>query len=346
MANIYYKPITNKTTTKEIQKITQQLLDTIISKEKIKLEKNIPLKVHFGEKRNKTFVKSENYEGIIAYLKKKKIKTSYIETNVLYGGQRYRKDLHLKLAKEHGFTQLPIIISDGNEGEQFTEVEINKKHFKTCKIGKGFQDYKQVLVLSHFKGHAAAGFGGAIKQLGMGFASKGGKLAMHMGIKPHIIERKCKKCNLCKTRCNYNAITIDKKSTIDHNKCVGCSACVAACPHKAISIITTKGILKAIGIGNNFKEKLAEYAYAAQKNKNNIYINFAINITRGCDCEPRKMHPIMENIGIFISIDPLSIDKACYDIIKQKGHKFRGHAIFDYAEKIGLGSTQYKLIRI
>ncbi|MBF0253318.1 MAG: DUF362 domain-containing protein [Candidatus Omnitrophica bacterium] len=345
-SNVYFKKINSSTQVNTIQEITKQLLDTIIEKENISLEKKIPLKVHFGERKNVTFVKAENYLGIIEYLKERKIESYYIETSVLYGGERYKKELHEKTAEAHGFTQLPIIFADGEHGENFAEVEINKKHFKTFKIGRSFLDFDQLIVISHFKGHILAGFGGAIKQLSMGFAAKGGKMAMHMGEKPHIISKKCKQCNICKTRCNVDALIIEERSRIDHNKCVGCGACMAICPYNAISIITVKNIIKFMGIGNPFIEKLVEGAYAAQKDKKNIYINFAMNITTGCDCEPKIMKPIMDDFGIFISLDPVAIDKACYDIAKEKGKKFRGSKAFTYAEKIGLGSPSYTLHEI
>ncbi|MGD9212425.1 MAG: DUF362 domain-containing protein [Desulfobacteraceae bacterium] len=326
-----------------IQKITKHLLATVLEKENVTLEENIPLKVHFGEAKNKTYIKPENYIGVIDFLKERNIESSYIETSVMYGGQRFKKELHEKTAKEHGFTQLPIIFADGDHGEDFAEVEINKKHFSSFKIGKAFLDYGQILVLSHFKGHRLAGFGGAIKQLSMGHAAKGGKMAMHLGEKPHIVSRKCEQCHLCETRCNVNALNIGEKSWIDHDKCVGCGACMAICPHKAISIFTVRSILKFFGFGNPFIEKLVEGAYAAQKGKNNIYMNFAMNVTIGCDCEPRKMKPLMDDFGIFISTDPVAIDKACYDMTKERGKKFRGFETFAYAENIGLGSTEYVL---
>lgn len=346
MSNVYYKKVDAETTVEEVQEITRQLLAAIIEKEEIELERKVPLKVHFGEKGNTTFIKSENYEGIIDFLEERDIETCYMETSVMYGGQRYKKDLHLKTAREHGFTQIPIIIADGEQGEAFAEVEINQHHFKTCKIGKEFLDYDQLIVLSHFKGHMMAGFGGAIKQLSMGHASKGGKLAMHMGIKPKIVNRKCKKCNLCMTRCNEDAITIGKKSSIDHEKCVGCGACVAICPTKAVSIMSVKGISNFLLQGKKFREKLVEYAYAAQKGKKNIYINLAMNVTKGCDCEPKQMDPIMEDFGIFISTDPVAIDQVCLDMAKERGKTFKGSEQLLYAEKMNFGSTHYTLQQI
>lgn len=342
-ANVYFKKIDSTTDTKTVQAITKELLDTVIAQEKVSLQKQVPLKVHFGEHKNVTFVKPENYLGIIDYLQERDIESCYIETCVLYGGQRFKKELHEKTAAAHGFTQLPIVFADGEHGEAFTEVEIKKKHFNTFKVGKAFLDYDQLIVISHFKGHMLAGFGGAIKQLSMGHAAKGGKMAMHVGEKPRIVSRKCKQCHVCKTRCNVDALSIGKKSRIDHTKCVGCGACMAICPHKAITIMSLKNLAKVFGIGNPFIEKLVEGAYAAQVNKKNIYINFAMNITAGCDCEAKKMKPIMDDFGIFISTDPVAIDKACYDMAQAKGKRFRGFKAFAYAEKIGLGTTDYTL---
>ena len=148
-----------------------------------------------------------------------------------------------------------------------------------------------------------------------------------MGVKPRIINRKCKRCNLCEPRCNEDAITIGRKSYIDKSKCVGCGACVAICPHKAVSILTLRGIWRAFGL-RQFREKLVEYAYAAQKDHHRIYINFAMNITRGCDCEPRRMKPLIQDIGVLASIDPVAIDKACFDLAMKRGKKFRGCEIF------------------
>jgi uncharacterized Fe-S center protein len=347
MANVYFKKINSNTSTKEIQEITKNLLKKIIKDEKITLEKSIPLKVHFGEKGNTTFIKPNNYEGIIDFLKSNNIESKFMETLVVYGGERNRKESHIAVAKEHGFIQLPIEIADGDHGEKYSEIKIDKKHFRTCKIGSEFNNYNQFIVLSHFKGHTLAGFGGAIKQLSMGFAAKGGKLAMHMGIKPKVIKNKCIKCGLCKKSCNENAITINNKSAIiNYEKCVGCGGCVAVCPKKAITVITLKGIINMLFKGNEFKEKLVEYAYAAQLNKKNIYINFLMNITKSCDCVGKPMKSIIPDIGILISSDPVSIDKACYDLVEKNGKKFKGFEQFNYAEKIGLGSTNYNLIRL
>jgi len=345
MSNVYFRKLQKNSSSTDVNRTTKDLLDVIVEKENMKLQDDIPLKVHFGEEGNETYIQPENFDGIIDYLDEKGIKTSFIETNVLYGGQRFKKEVHLETAKRHGFTRIPVIIADGEHGENYMEVEVDGNHFKSCKLGKEFGKYDQLIILSHFKGHGLAGFGGAIKQLSMGHASKGGKLAMHMGIKPKISNRKCNKCHLCEKSCAENAITIGKKSFIDHEKCVGCGVCVPICPENAIKIFQLAGITNALNFGK-FREKVVEYAYAAQQGKDNIYINFIMNVTAGCDCEGKKMKVLMDDIGICVSTDPVAIDKACFDMVKKAGKKFRGEKTFDYSEKIGLGSTDYTMVEI
>ena len=345
---VYFGAVCEGATTSDVQRISRALLARLLEDEGIELVGKVPLKVHFGEKKNITFIRPENFDGVIDLLEEKGVETCFTETTVVYGGQRFRRDLHLKTAAEHGFTRIPVEIADGECGEDFIEVPIETgKHFESCKIARGIREHDQMLVLTHFKGHKLSGFGGAIKQLSMGCASKGGKLAMHMGIKPRIINRKCRKCHRCEPRCNEDAITIrdEGRSFIDHVKCVGCGACVSICPSRAISLLSLAGILRLFRVGE-FREKLAEYAVAAQKGRHWIYLNFALNITRGCDCEPWKMKPLIPDIGVFASTDPVAIDKACFDMARKHGRKFRGSNTFGYAEQIGLGSADYTMLEV
>jgi hypothetical protein len=342
MAKVYFKPVDSYARTVEVSRAAREVLEKVVEKGRIKLEKKIPLKVHFGEKGNKTHIGPENYDGIIDYLKKKGIKNCFIETNVLYVGARTTRRKHIALAREHGFTALPIIIADGEAGEDYLEVEINKNHFSRCKIGRLIAQEKQLIVLSHFKGHMLAGFGGAIKQLGMGCAARGGKLDQHSNSELGLRPEKCLKCMTCLSHCPRAAIEISPVLKVDKKKCIGCAACIAACPQGAFSIDWASTSPVA------FRQKLAEYAFAAQKNKDNIYINFALNITKDCDCESRAQTPIASDIGVFASTDPVAIDAACYDMLnKREGRQvFGGSDIFDYAEEIGLGTMEYKLIEI
>lgn len=349
MSRVYYCPVSTINDLGGVPDAARLLLEKLLDGSKPELERNLPIKVHFGEKGNCTYIPAEHYTGIIALLRERGCQPYYTETSVLYAGERYEGERHLKLALEHGFTQLPIEMADGREGEDFVEVPINKKHFKVCYIGRKIAEAGQVLVLSHFKGHMLAGFGGAIKQLSMGCAARAGKLAMHQGVKPQIRSRACRRCRACEKRCNFGALHIGERSYIDHERCKGCGACIAACPHKAIrsfSFFSLGSILNIIFKGRIFREGLVEYAYASSQGKSNIYVNYALNITRGCDCETRRMKPLIPDIGIFASIDPVSIDCACYDAAAKAGVKFSGRHQLEYAETIGLGEQQYDLVQL
>jgi uncharacterized Fe-S center protein len=343
MSTVFFRPIDSYQKTSEISAGGRQLLNHIWESEDLRLTSYAPLKVHFGEKGNQTFIAPENYAGICELLKSKKVKSAYIETNALYRGQRQNRTAHLQLAKDHGFTQLPVVIADGEYGDEYTDVPIKGKHFETCLIGKAIADVDQMIVLSHFKGHMLAGFGGALKQLAMGCAARGGKLAQHANAIPKIKSRKCTACGACAKHCPANAITLEPKARIDEGKCLGCASCMAVCNEGAIY-----NTLWA-SLGKKFKERLAEYALAAQKDKTVIYINFIFNITRGCDCEGRKMRLVAPDIGITASRDPVAVDTASLDLVqKTKGRKIfqRGRRTLEYAQKIGLGTTDYQLVKV
>ncbi|WP_313340253.1 DUF362 domain-containing protein [Sedimentibacter sp.] len=337
MSKVYF--IENKESDyDQLGKDAVKLLKKIVSETGHKFEKEVPIKVHFGEKGNTTFIPAKCYDEAIKYLKEIGVSPSYIESNVLYKGSRTTTERHIKTARAHGFTQIPIIIADGDIGTEYNEIEINKDYIKKCKIGKGYGNYNQFIVMSHFKGHVAAGFGGALKQLAMGFASRGGKLEQHSGISPVIDENKCISCGICADKCDYNAITTPDTAVIDGSKCIGCAGCIAVCPQGAIE--NTWG-------GSNFLEKLAEYAYGAAKDKDIIYITFVHNITKDCDCTGAHMKPIAENIGILAGKDPVALDTACLDIMqKNESNKLfdKGRKTLKHAEKIGLGTMEYELI--
>ncbi len=294
MSKVYFKPIDSYLKTEEISAAAANLLKLIQEREKITLSKYIPLKVHLGEKGNTTFIEPKNFNGIIDYLENSNVETAFVETNVLYKGQRSIKENHLNVAKEHGFTRVPVVIADGDSGEDYQLIEINKKHFKSCMIAQSIAKEKQIIVLSHFKGHVLAGFGGAIKQLAMGCASKGGKLAQHTNAIPKIRATKCKTCKACAKKCPENAIEIVKKAKIDKSKCVGYASCITSCTYGAISFSWLSSLTKL------FYERLAEYALGAAKDKDNIYITFAFNITKNCDCEGHAIELVKQNCNTLV----------------------------------------------
>ncbi|VVB75571.1 Putative dimethyl sulfoxide reductase iron-sulfur subunit B [uncultured archaeon] len=347
MSKVYFIPVDSYSKTGEIQKASAKLLDKIQSEEKVlDFKKRVPLKVHFGEDKNTTFIGPKNYDGVIDYLKQKKADAVYIETNVLYKGTRTIKQDHLRVAKKHGFTQIPIIIADGEMGEEYKPVEINEPkliHFKEFKIGKEIADSPQLIVLAHFKGHSIAGFGGALKQLSMGCAARGGKLDMHAKSKPILNPILCKKCFTCSKNCPTDACIIDTLVPhVDYKKCIGCAKCIAVCPHGAMDI-------NWLNTGKSeFLEKLAEYAYAAQKGKKIIYINFLLNISKDCDCWGKELPIIAKDIGVLASTDPIALDSACLDLLKKNEHKkvFSGDKIFKHAIELGFGNTKYDLVEL
>lgn len=338
LSKVYFKEL--KELNEDVNEITYEMLSRIIEEENIEFKGIVPLKVHFGEKGNKTFIKPYYFKGIKEYLNEHDIPTCYIETNVLYKGSRTKTEDHVKTAISHGFDDLDIIIADGEEENMYNEISINLKNFESCKIGYKFKDYDNFIVISHFKGHGLAGFGGAIKQLGMGFASRGGKLHQHSMSIPYINSNKCISCGVCVQKCPVAAISIESKAIIDSKVCVGCASCTTVCPVNAISNKWDE---------SNFHEKLAEYAYAATRNKNNIYIQYAFNITKDCDCVGGHMDLIGPNIGIFISTDPVSIDQATFDkyIELTNSNNFNSATLtLNYADSIGLGTKDYEIIKI
>ena len=337
MVKVYAKE-TQTTDFDELGKIAQTLLKRVIEENDIRFDEHVPIKVHFGEDGNITYVPATAYDGMIEYLSSKNVQTSFIETNVLYRGRRTNRADHVKLALEHGFDKIPIIIADGEMGEMFYDAEINKEYLQKCKIGAGFKNFRQYIVCAHFKGHALSGFGGAIKQLGMGFAARGGKLEQHSSLKPTIIEKKCTYCSLCLSICPVNAITVESNPVINKDDCIGCAVCIACCPSGAVVFDWE---------GQDFLGKLVEYAYAAAVGKQNIYVNFLANITKDCDCMGIKMNKITENVGVLVSTDPVAIDTASIDLVqKRSGSKIfdKGRSALEHADRIGLGSMKYKLI--
>ncbi|MDD2714288.1 MAG: DUF362 domain-containing protein [Candidatus Wallbacteria bacterium] len=343
-AKVYFKEfLKTPAETGQASQAGRELLEMIIREEKLTLEKTVPLKVHFGEAGNLTYLKAENYQGVIDYLRQGSIETCFIETSALYSGRRKNRELHLKLAEEHGFRAVPIEIADGSAGEAFYEVQIRGKHFQKCRLGAGFAKYPQLLVLSHFKGHSLAGFGGAIKNLAMGFASKAGKLDQHAASGPFIIPFLCKKCRACIFFCPVKAIKSGFFFKIDRQICIGCAGCIPICPKGAI----IPNFLNSFS--RKFPERLVEYAHAAHLGRRNVYLNFIINVTSTCDCVGRNMKPIADDLGVLASLDPVAIDKASLDLLDKKAGKMlfkKNRQSLDYAESLGMGSTKYELVSI
>jgi uncharacterized Fe-S center protein len=241
-------------------------------------------------------------------------------------------------------------------------VEVGLKHFQQVKIAGDIISADSMLVLSHFKGHGMCGFGGAIKNLAMGCASAQGKVEQHQCAKP-VISDNCTGCGTCINSCPLSVMSLsDGKAIIELEECVACNNCLAVCPESAVSL--------DFDALPEFMERMVEYAYGAVKNKKGKvgYLNFLMDITPDCDCEAFSDAPIVPDIGILASKDPVALDTASYDLVNQQvglensllehhhqkgGDKFRGvweevdgRVLLEYAEEVGMGSREYHLINL
>lgn len=332
----------------------------------IKEDDQVAIKTHFGERGNTGYIQPTYIREIVDLLKEKKSKPFLTDTNTLYHAYRNNSIDHLETATRHGFAysvvNAPIIIADGLNGNSDIEVEINKKTFENVKIARDIYESDAMIVISHVKGHILAGFGGALKNLAMGCASRRGKIDQHKISAPFISKISCLACNVCIDSCPENAITVDTIAHIDYEKCIGCNDCVGTCPKNAIKLNKINN--------DEFLEALVEYAYGSVKNKNDkvLYINFLTNIAPDCDCNPFSDRPIVRDIGILASYDPVAIDKASYDLINNErgfndsalknNHeagedKFKGlyrnidgTIQLNYAEELNMGTKEYKIVKI
>ena len=325
------------------------------------------VKLTFGERGSDGFISPVFVRQVVDKIKERGGNPFLTDTNTLYSGSRHNAVEHLLTALEHGFdytvTGAPIIIADGLHSENIAEVQIGKKHFDKVKLAKDIVGANSAILLSHFKAHEMAGFGGAIKNLAMGGAPALGKKEQH-ALKIVVDQEKCIGCKKCSAVCPEQAITVrDKKAGVAEDKCIGCGECLTVCPVKATGMDWATDL-------EAFLERMTEYGYGFAKSheKRIGYINFLLNITPDCDCVPWSDAPIVPDIGFLASTDPVAIDQASYDLVnKQLGFsgsllscncaagadKFQGlrshvdgTVQLRYGEEIGMGSRAYELIEI
>ncbi|MCF6096824.1 DUF362 domain-containing protein [Thermovorax subterraneus] len=330
----------------------------------------VAIKIHFGERGNTAYINPVFVRQVVDKIKGKGAKPFLTDTNTLYKGSRSNGVDHIVSAIENGFAYAvvgaPVIIADGIVSKDSVEVEIGKKHFERVKIASGIYYANSMIVMTHFKGHEMAGFGGAIKNLAMGCAPAAGKQQQHSTLKPKVGE-KCRRCLSCVNNCPENAITvIDNAAYIDPEKCIGCGECVSMCYF---------GVIKPQWETDSreFIERMTEYAYGAflAKKGKIAFMNFVVDVSPLCDCTPWNDAPIVPDIGILASLDPVAIDQASYDLVtKQHGNansvlgekgmglkpgedKFRaahpetdGLVQLEYAEELGMGTREYELVEL
>ncbi|MBN2020630.1 MAG: DUF362 domain-containing protein [Sedimentisphaerales bacterium] len=315
------------------------------------------IKVHVGEHGNTTYIKAPCFKGLIDELIALKTKPFLTDTSTLYLGRRHNAIDHALLAAEHGFDAkglgIPFIPPDGLFGTSETAVQINGELNKEVSIAYDIVRVQSILAVSHVTGHLATCMGATLKNLGMGCASRKGKMRQHASLKPSIKKSKCVGCGECYRHCPEGAITMkDLKAHINRDKCIGCAECVAVCRFDAVKYDW--------GAENQkLQENVAEHAKGVLTGKEGraAFISFAISITDDCDCmNNTNMPSIVKDIGILASTDPVAIDQAALDLIeKQAGRpleqilKYRNlnpKWQIKHAEKIGLGNRKYELNEI
>lgn len=354
-SKVYFCDLYSDSKNKNLLNNVRRLFDKAEFKDLINENDQVAIKLHFGEKGNTTYMNPVAVRQVVDKVKECKGKPFLTDTNTLYTGTRTNSVDHLTTAIENGFAyavvNAPIIIADGLYSRNSVDVEINKKHFNNVKIGGEIYNSSSMIVMSHFKGHEMAGFGGALKNLAMGCATASGKQMQHSDVKPTVEKDKCIGCTKCAQNCPTNAINMeDKKANIDHDICYGCGECPTVCPTRAISVQWESD-------EDIFIEKMAEFAYGAVSNKKDKvgYMTFVMNVTPLCDCVPWSGKPIASDIGVLASKDPVALEQACYDLVcKEMDHDVFKHAhpnvnaarVIDYACEMGMGSKEYELIKL
>jgi uncharacterized Fe-S center protein len=325
------------------------------------------VKIHWGEPGNTRYVPVPLVRTLVSLVHKTGARPFVTDTNALYTGMRHDAIANVQAAAFNGFTfesvGAPILVADGLCGTDSEMVTIGGTYVKEARIAGSIQHANSMLVISHFKGHMLFSFGAALKNLGMGCATSAGKHILHSDLKPMVDRKICAGDSICIRHCPVSCIKLDseKKAVIDRDMCIGCGECIVVCPHRAIPVNwkTT---------ADRIQGKTAEYALAAVENKRGKvgYVNFLINITTDCDCCDWSDHNVVQDIGFLASTDPVAIDQASVDLFNGAtalpNSDLEGKAgvdrlkalrpdidyeiILKHAEKIGLGSRAYELVKV
>jgi len=353
-AKVYFSSIPAIESAGGMPNAISELMAAAGFQEKCQQRDLIAVKLHFGEKGNQPPIPPQWIKPISDMIKSQGASPFLTDTCVLYRSQRDNAVKYLRLIQNFGFTMgktgAPVMIADGLAGNDETEVEIEGQIFKRVAIASVAAQASGLMVLSHVTGHMAAGMGAAIKNLGMGFASRKGKLRQHAAMKPHINKALCTGCRVCTQWCPVNAIHMDGDvAEIDSHKCIGCGECVTVCRYYAVKHDWRTE-------SSDLQKRMAEHALGViiQKKDKVGFLNFLTSITKDCDCIHKKQTPIMPDIGILASDDPVAIDSAGLDLIHQNAgatlnemaYPIDPYVQIQHGEAIGLGTRQYDLIEV
>jgi len=318
-----------------------------------KKDEIVPIKLTIGDSACVYNVAPELVKWVVLEIKNKSAKPFLFDTSVIYQGQRQNAVDHLNLAQSKGFgatkVGAPFIIADGVFGRDGHELNIDSDWVNKIKVPSFVGMLDSLVVLSHVTGHIVSGYAGAIKNVAMGMSCRATKQVQHSTLKPSVITKKCTACGCCIAICPVKAIAFkEKKALIDQNICVGCGECICACKFDAIFINWHED-------PKVFSKRMAEVAQAMlSRFKNKFFINFALEITKECDCISNKDElMVAANLGILASRDPLAVDKACADLAMQnKKTNYLKEAAdtyedcFQFAHQKGLGNLEYNLIEL
>lgn len=327
--------------------------------------KFVAVKIHFGEPGNLGHLRPAWAKVLVDFLQARGARVFLTDCNTLYTGRRKNALEHLDAAYENGFSPLStgcqLIIADGLRGDDEVWIPIDGDRIKEAKIGRAIADADIIVSLNHFKMHPFTGMGGAIKNVGMGSGSRAGKMEMHSEGKPRVNTEKCVNCGRCIDHCAHAAISKGEQvAAIDHARCAGCGRCLSMCPHYAIEA-DWQSAATALNM------KMGEYAWAVLKDKPHFHISLALDINPFCDCMQGSGTPVVPDVGMFASLDPVAIDVACCDMVNQQpaiagsllaraepgsDHFHSLHprtawrVMVEQAAKMGLGSLSYELIEL
>ena len=334
----------------------------------------VAIKMHFGELGNVSFLRPNFAKAVVDVVKELGGKPFLTDCNTMYPGFRKNALEHLYCAWENGFSPLstgcPIIIADGLKGTDDIEVPVRGgEYIKNAKIGRAIMDADVFISLSHFKGHEITGFGGAIKNIGMGCGSRAGKTDQHSSSKPEIEAELCRGCRRCQRECANGGLQFDaqaRKMTVNYDNCVGCGRCLGACNFDAIQFSQENA-------PQLLNRRMAEYAKAVVDGRPQFHVSLIVDVSPNCDCHSENDAPILPDIGMFASFDPVALDQACvdacmasdplpnsqlsdnihsagfvdhHDHFTNSGPETEWRSCLEHSEKIGLGSRSYELIKI
>ncbi len=312
------------------------------------------LKLHVGEPGCRTFVPPSLVAPLVRLVRATGADPFLTDTCVLYRSPRDNAVGHCRVAHAHGFTpervDAPFIPADGLTGASDVEVEVGGRHHRHAAIAAAIVQARSLLLLSHATGHLGTGLGAALKNLGMGCASRRGKLRQHHGQPPRVDPRRCTACGVCAAWCPAGAITVARHAVIDRSTCIGCGGCITSCREDAIRF--------AWGVaGLELQERIVEHAAAVVRAKAGklACVTVVRQVTRDCDCMGTAQKPLLPDIGLLASTDPVAVDQAVLDLVRERAGRSlesmshpeldAGHQV-RYAESLGLGSQRYELVTV